>query len=242
MQAAYPGARDRMIAVLNGYDEDPVPRSRHEECFVIAYAGSIYLDRDPRSLFQATARVVKEWGLTPRQLRIEFMGDDRSFDGTPLEHVARETGIGDFVRAHPARPREEARQFLARAALLVSLPLVWLSGATDTSIPAKIFEYVRFDAWLLALANAGSATDLLLRGTGADVVAPHDVAAIAFALRARYAAYASGVRPQRPSLPERLSRRSQARRLFDEIEGACLEAASGTSAASGKPLRAKARL
>jgi len=102
--------------------------------------------------------------------------------------------------------------------MLVSLPLVSLSPEADTSIPAKIFEYARFEAWLLALANPGSATARLLQGTGADVVPPHDVEAIAAAIRARYAAFASGARPGRLRLPERLSRRTQAHRLFDEIE------------------------
>src|SRR5207302_1640518 len=135
-----------------------------------------------------------------------------------LRQMGAEEQIGAYVVVHPARPRADALRFLASATMVVSLPLVSLSPEADTSIPAKIFEYTRFDAWLLALANPGSATALLLQDTGADVVPPHDVDAIAAAIRARYAAFASGVRPTRPRLPERLSRRAQANRLFDEIE------------------------
>src|SRR5439155_2625312 len=46
LQAKYPDARARIIAVMNGYDEDPVPRSRHGRRFTIEYAGTIYLDRN----------------------------------------------------------------------------------------------------------------------------------------------------------------------------------------------------
>src|SRR6266566_3730546 len=75
------------------------------------------------------------------------------------------TWIKGFIHVHGARPRAEAMQFLARGTMLVSLPLFSRSGEIDATIPAKIFDYVRFDAWLLALAERGSATELLLRGT-----------------------------------------------------------------------------
>ena len=102
--------------------------------------------------------------------------------------------------------------------MLVSFSAVGATRVPDPFIPAKIFEYARFDAWLLALANPGSATAALLRDTGADVVSPYDVDAIAAVIRARYAAFASGGRPERPRLPERYSRRAQAQLLFDELE------------------------
>ena len=97
--------------------------------------------------------------------------------------------------------------------MLVILPQSW-----DMSLPAKLFEYVRFDAWLLALAEEDSATARLLRGTDADVVSPRDVAAIAAVLRRRYEQYAAGTRPRRVATDVRLSRRFQAQLLLDAIE------------------------
>ena len=217
MQVAYPSARERVIAILNGYDDEPVPPSQHGRCFVIGYAGSIYLDRDPRPLFRAVAATISERGVGPDQLCLEFMGVEAGAHAALLATAAEER-IGAYVVVHPARPHADALRFLARATMLVSLPLVSRAPDTDTSIPAKIYDYIRFDAWLLALANPGSATALLLQEIGADVVPPHDVDAIAAAIRARYDAYASGARPKRPRLPERLSRRAQAHRLFEEIE------------------------
>ena len=217
MQAAYPGARDKIIAILNGYDDEPVPPSEHDACFIIGYAGSIYLDRDPRPLFRAVACAVRDLALRPERLRLEFMGLN-AIQAARLEQVAREEGTAGFVRFHPPHSRSEAQRFLARAAMLVSLPLVSLSLERDTSIPAKLFEYARFEAWLLALANPGSATADALRGTGADVVPPHDAEAIAAVIKRRYSAYASGARPERTRLPAHFSRRAQARLLFEEIE------------------------
>src|SRR5207237_611583 len=54
----YPNARARIMTVMHGCDEEAVPPSHHRRRFIIGYAGAIYLDRDPRPLFHAAARVV----------------------------------------------------------------------------------------------------------------------------------------------------------------------------------------
>jgi hypothetical protein len=97
--------------------------------------------------------------------------------------------------------------------MLVVLPQDW-----DLSLPAKLFEYIRFDAWLLALAERNSATELLLRDTDADVVSPKDISAIAAVLRTRYEQYARGKRPHPIARDPRLSRRFQAEILLDALE------------------------
>jgi len=104
-------------------------------------------------------------------------------------------------------------EFLTHATMLVSLP-----QDSDLAIPSKIFEYMQFDAWLLALAKHGSATELLLRDSGADVVAPLDVDAMAALIHDRYQQYACGVRPLCIARDQRFSRRGQATILFDALD------------------------
>ena len=65
-------------------------------------------------------------------------------------------------------------------------------------VPAKLFEYVRFDSWLLVLAEPRSATAQLFRGTTADVVAPNDVDGMADVIERRYLEFVS-----RPNVPRR---------------------------------------
>lgn len=218
MQAAYPASAERVIAVMNGYDEEAVPRSRHGGRFTVAYAGTIYLDRDPRPLFRAVAEVVRCLGLGPEGLGVELMGEVKSYDGIPIEAIAREAGIEAFVRTRPPRPRREVMKFLADATLLLSLP-----QDSDMAIPSKIFEYMEFDAWILALASPGSATELLLRHTSADVVSPDDVQGIAKVLKCRYQQYRQGQRPSRLARNSGHSRRQQAKLLFGAIER-CIDA------------------
>jgi glycosyltransferase involved in cell wall biosynthesis len=228
LRRAYPEAANRTIAVPNGYDEDSIPPQRHGCRFTIGYAGSIYLDRDPRALFRAVARVVTELGLKPGDCAIELMGSVATFNGVELETIAAEEGVEAYLRVRPAGTRAEALRFLSRAALLVILP-----QDSDMAIPAKLFDYMLFDAWVLALAERGSATEVLLRGSGADVVAPSAVDAIAQVLRRRYGEYARGERAVRLATHERYSRRAQARVLFEAVEA--ITGAAGRSPAPCAP-------
>lgn len=217
----YPELADRTLTVMNGSDDDPLPPRQVTERFVVAYAGSLYWDRDPRPLFRAAAIVIRELGLRPDQFAVELMGDVRLAEGESVEEIARSEGIAGYVHLHDDDTRQRAMEFLARADLLVSLPLV-VSGAAgeaevDITVPAKIFEYMRFDAWVLALADPGSATSEFLHDTTADVAAPHDVAGIADVLLRRYRDRANGVRP-RAIEDGRFSRRTQGLRLLDALE------------------------
>jgi hypothetical protein len=212
MSARYPHARARIMTVMNGYDEGAVPRSDHGHRFVIGYAGAIYLDRDPRPLFRAAACVVHELKLTPADFGIEFIGHVASFGSSTLTELAREEGLDGYVTVGRRLPHRAVMEFLSKAAMLVSLP-----QDSDLAIPAKIFEYMRFDAWLLALASPESAVGLLLDGSGADVVRPDDVDALTAVIRQRVLEHRNGVRPTCLARDDRFSRRSQACRLLDAI-------------------------
>jgi glycosyltransferase involved in cell wall biosynthesis len=215
MRVRHPALAGRIEAVLNGVDEDPLPAppsagDERARRFLVAYAGTVYLDRDPRGLFRAAAKLIAEIGVGPERFGIELMGDAPA---GAVEALAAEEGIARYVRVHPPGPRQAAAAFLARAAVLLSLP-----QDSHLALPSKIFEYMRYDAAILALAAPGSATAELLRGTGADVVAPHDVETITAALRARYREFEAGRRPAPLAASGRFGRRAQADRLFDAIE------------------------
>ncbi|HXC24652.1 MAG TPA: hypothetical protein VNU46_01970 [Gemmatimonadaceae bacterium] len=220
LQEAYPARRNDIITAMNGADADPLPPRRRGENgqgkdrFVIGHAGTIYLDRDPRALFQAAARVVRELALTPEQFTLEFIGELEAVGGFPIREVAQQEGIDEYVRTGPPRPHAEAMQFMADATMLVTM-----SGTNATAIPAKTFECIRFDSWILALSAPGSATELLLQGTEADVAPPGDVERITDVIRKRYQQHAAGVAPVRIAADgdDRFSRCGQAKLLFDAI-------------------------
>jgi glycosyltransferase involved in cell wall biosynthesis len=239
MRARYPEAADRIEAVLNGCDDEPVPARRGSR-FVVAYAGTIYLDRDPRLLLRAAARVIAERGLEPDAFGIELMGNVESYAGESVASLAEAEGIHDHVALRPRGTRAEALDFLSRASLLVSLP-----QDSHMAIPSKVYEYMQFEAWLLALAEPRSATARLLAGSAADVVLPGDVDGIAAVLRRRYDEHVAGRTGTRLAAEPRFGRAAQAGRLVDALERvlaprpAASPRAAPPTADAGTPARAR---
>ena len=231
MAERHPRAAGRLLTITNGYDDEEMPASRHGRRFVIGYAGGIYLDRDPRPLFQAAAQVIGERRLTPEEFGIELIGNVDDYGGVPISQMAAEEGIGDYVRTGPLRPRREALAFLAQATMLLSLP-----QDSPWAIPSKIFEYMQFDAWLLVMAEADAPAAVLLSDTTADVVSPSNVSALADVLRRRLDQHAGGEHPVRLASETRFSRRHQAERLMRAI-AECLPRHETAGSRSGSPRR-----
>jgi len=77
---------------------------------------------------------------------------------------------------------------------------------------------MRFDAWLLALAEPASATAQLLGDVDADVVSSSDAGAIAEAIERRFRQHARGEGAVAVATHARLGRRARAGELFDAIE------------------------
>jgi glycosyltransferase involved in cell wall biosynthesis len=212
LRRLYPQAAERIIAVMNGCDDDAVPP---EPCdrFTVSYAGNIYIDRDPRILFRAVARVIRDEQIAPAAFRLELIGHVDQFGGASVRELAGAEGLLDYLTIHPRLPRGEALRLMARASVLVSLP-----QDVDLAIPSKVFEYSQFPAWLLALAAPGSATADVLAGSGADVVNPNDEDAIVRALRLRWREFQATGRPAPINTDGRFSRSRQAQIMFDAID------------------------
>lgn len=212
MKNAYPEHARRVVAVANGWDEDELPHAPASDRFLAAYAGSIYIDRSPQPLLCAARRLIDELRISPGDFGIELMGDLGKVDGVSVPQMVANLELQPFVRLHSPGNAGEAAAFLARAALLVNLP-----QDTELAIASKIFEYMRYPAWLLALEPPGTATAQLLSCTEADVVDPRDICGIHAVLRRRYEQFKSDGRPAPLARPE-FSRRAQGEKLFDEID------------------------
>lgn len=212
LRSAYPAARCRFLTVRNGYDAEPEPNPPVRERFIIAYAGSLYYDRDPGPLFDAVNRLVSVEHLTPAELGMLFVGNVSQFDGLSLDQIARERGVAEFLTLVPRQPKPELTRLLAQASVLVSLP-----QDSHMAIPSKIYEYMSFHASLLVLAEEQSATWALLRDTPADVVPPGQPALLADALFRRYSDFRMGIIPRPLAGNPEMSREYQARILFDAL-------------------------
>ncbi|MEO7458363.1 MAG: hypothetical protein ABIY52_19040 [Gemmatimonadaceae bacterium] len=235
MRGAYPEHAGKIEFVRNGCDDEPLPPSTHDAQFRIRFAGSVYMDRDPRPVFKAARLVIDGLKLTPEQFGIELVGQANRYAGTPTQQIAEDEGISDYVRIGGRRQRRQVMEFLAGASVLLSLP-----QDSDFAVPAKIYEYLRFPAWMLVLATPGSATEQLLRDTEADVLEPDDIEGIAAALRKHYEEFASGTRPLAIGRDGRFDRAVQAKKMVELVVQRCLSPAqprtsSGARISAPKP-------
>jgi len=206
----YPTHADKLICVTNGFDLERIPEPAQSEVFVLAYTGAIYANRSPRNLFRAVRSVAETLELGAADLQVELMGD---FDVDVITAMSRQEGVHDHLTLHPAGNIRDVARLLSRAAILVNLP-----QDSDLAIPSKIFEYMVYPSWLLALAESDTATGRILAGTTADVVQPEDVEGIADVVRRCYEAYRNGVRPEPVANRADLGRVHQAAVLLDAIE------------------------
>ncbi|MBK6486615.1 MAG: glycosyltransferase [Gemmatimonadetes bacterium] len=212
LRARYPELAARVLVVMNGADPDVRALAGRGDRFLIAHAGNLYGGRDPRFLFRGIRRFLDMTGAVPSDVQVEFVGG-RTYDGIPLETIARGEGLSEVFSSRPAMPRADALRFMGQAAVLVVLPQAW-----SHSVPAKIFEYIQFDAWLLVLSQPTDAASQLLASTSADVVVPDDVEEIAARLSTRYAEWTRGTRPVAINATGQFDRDAQARVLLERLE------------------------
>lgn len=216
LAARYPALADRIITILNGSDATPTFDSPPRHPFRISYAGSLYHGRDPRVLFRAVRRAMDRLNLSPPDVRIEFAGD-ATYDGIPLVDLARECGVErSFVYAGRLRANA-VPEFLGRSHLLVSLP-----QDAPLCIPAKLFEYASYPSWLLLFADAGTATEVVFRGSEAGIVAgsdtPEAVERAAEYIAQRLLRHRAGEAPAPLDVDGRFSRSRQLERLWDRLK------------------------
>lgn len=182
MRSRYPQLVDRIMTVMNGADADVKTfAGEGSATFDIVHAGSLYSGRDPRPLFRGIRAFFDRSPDARQHVRVIFIGAEQ-YDGTSLDDIARACGIAEQFTCHAPLPRREALQLSGNAAINVVLPQDW-----SHSIPSKVFEYMQFPAWILALSESGDAITQLLRETSSPSITPGDTAGIAGFVAERFA-------------------------------------------------------
>ena len=211
----FPKLRARIRCIPNGSDVEPEsaaskPRPTR---FQIAHSGSLYLDRDPRPFLRAVGRVRAKLALGPDDLRVVFMGTPARVAGRPLTELAAEAGLDGMFEERLPGTRDEARQLLRESSMAVAF-----QGETRTQVPAKVFEYVAFPVWLLALVGAESATADLLADSDAIVLDIDDEAGTERAIERCVQRFRAGESARPVGWDGRFSRARQAERLIAELQ------------------------
>lgn len=196
----YPMARDRIVVLENGYDEESfaavssaTKAPLHPGMVTLLHSGVVYpQERDPTNLFLALRRLVDSGKLTAGDLKIRFraaMHDD------VLRVLARQYAVEDYIELCPPVPYSEALKEMLRADGL----LVMQAANCNAQIPAKIYEYLRAGRPIIALTDPVGDTAGVLRGFGLDAMARLDSADEICALLPRFIAT---IRSRQALLPD----------------------------------------
>jgi glycosyltransferase involved in cell wall biosynthesis len=166
---ATPAERWRLIE--NGYDEEnflnaerQTGSSRDDGRVVLVHSGVLYpSERDPRSFFEALARLKREGVVSARDLRIVLRATGYDDEYRAL---LRAQSLDDVVKLEPPISYERALAEMLDADGL----LVFQATNCNHQIPAKLYEYLRARRPILALTDPQGDTAAVLRAAGIDTI------------------------------------------------------------------------
>lgn len=155
--------------------------------------------RSPIFFLDAAAEVLRRNPEFRRWLRIRFVG---AFD-TKTHALFQAFPFPEILEISAPVPKQAACQLIAQADLGLLLQIEMKLRGRDccTSIPGKLFDYLRTGVPILAAMQRGDATDLIEKLRAGVVVPPRDTGAIAAAIEKAVRDWLARGRLQHRSIP-----------------------------------------
>ena len=174
------GARVRVVA--NAHEESdfvdaaPAPPT---DAFTLVHAGTLGGSYRPTDGLIRGIRLALDRHDLPQATRLDLLGVTAEVE-PELRRAIDELDLARHVTVHPRQPHAKALQAIRCASVLVVLQN---HDAFGSSLPSKLWEYVRSSRPILAVAPPDSAVARFLEDVPGAVLVPHDEpAAIAASL------------------------------------------------------------
>jgi glycosyltransferase involved in cell wall biosynthesis len=183
--------------------------------FRIAYAGNIYMNRDPAPLFRALRTLIDRREIARDEVSVELIGSCESSEGRGMADIVSEAGIEGCVEMTGMLSHSETLRRLLRSDLLLLL-----AEGLVIQIPGKTFEYLKTRRPILALTCEGAVASLLRRTGGAWVVSPDDQQGVINAVRECYLLWKCGLPGPAPDplIVESFDRRRTTARIAELLD------------------------
>ncbi len=170
----------KVVCIPNGYDRDIVGGdvsvtrdmvSADGGGYELCHFGTVYGRRTPKALFEAVLALRQDFGVTPKQVRMRFVGAWDVVDPECNRYAADLERQG-FLKRQPAVAHDACMREMIRANTLLVL-----QPDSPMQVPAKIYEYVATGRPLLLVGGEGATANLVRRhALGIDTA--NDAAAI----------------------------------------------------------------
>lgn len=163
MRGRYPDVPDsKFVWIPNSIDTDALraegPIAKYDT-FTITYAGTLYFDRSPETLFAAVRALIHRGVLAPADIRIKLIGHCHEVEGEPTEVLVRRYGLEDVVEISPPMPYADVVRIMRRSHVL----LVLAPGEHELIVPAKLYDYLGSGSSVLVLAEPGATADMVAK-------------------------------------------------------------------------------
>jgi glycosyltransferase involved in cell wall biosynthesis len=174
---------EKICSITNGFDPEAFPAAPPPpgsgSALHVVHAGELHFGRDPRPFLDALQAMLSVSALSARCLRARFLGQTNCA-GLDLNDEIRRRGLADAVDLPGQMPYQKTLQELTAADILLVLD----TPGRSIGVPAKVYEYLGAGRPILALAEPGGDTDLVLKQSGVlhRVAPPRDMERIGQAL------------------------------------------------------------
>ena len=184
LKTRYPGRRDRVHVIRNGYDGDIAPGVVETGGRLsILFAGELYVHRSPYPLLAALERFLEDPAIDPHRIRLTFMGNRAGqFSDQALNSWMRGKRCAPIIRLLPSQSSDAVAREVAQATVLLNL-----AQEQHLHVPAKTFEHLASGREVLLICESDSETAQVVSGiTGIMQVDPREPGALITALADLY--------------------------------------------------------
>ena len=173
-----------VVIISQGYDPEDFEQSAEvrpgsTRTMRIVHAGTFYAGRNPATLFQALAKLIKETPSMRGRIEISLIGNTRRED----QQLVTKLGLQNDVTFHGYLEHKET------ARKLMTADVAWFVLDNDFQSPGKLYEYFGARKPILASVVEGYTKQLIQESGAAVCVPPTDVAAHQQALRDLFAKF-----------------------------------------------------
>lgn len=173
------GSTGKCVTIPNGYDDDDfgiitsaLPQKSSK--VKVVYTGSLYANRNPEPFFAALQALVNKGQLNEDHVEVELIGNCSFYRGTSVHDLSERYGLRRIVRILDEMPYQACLERMINANAL----LLFAQGQPD-QIPGKVFEYLRINRPIFAIAEEGETKKILEPISNALVANPEDTEDIA---------------------------------------------------------------
>lgn len=218
--------QNKICVITNGYDpEDFYTVSKNissNNIFTISHVGEFYeYFRTPDNFLIAIAGLMNEGKIKYNELRINLVGGGEYVYSQKFNNLLNRLNLNGALNIIQHISHRQSIQYMLDSNVLLLLQPDILNR---TQIPAKAFEYIRSDNYILALAPDSATSDLIQEVCADSVINPNDIGAIKnkiYELFVRFKKTGSIVRGGMPKKTEVYDRRLLTKCLSGVFSDSC---------------------